>query len=154
MHEAEKPICTYSFMNIVLLFAKILLITGTTGFIGTAAALKQVPSCEFRPMEAVCINVLDASTCTHHGEKALLWREEMACAQDLGDYIYVSSDGRDLNYTKFVEQGDQRATHSAHGEDYNLHNTARLDVTTRKALLVKLVFRQRITQGERAVVEE
>lgn len=46
-----------------------------------------------------------------HGEKlyeSLLSREEMACAQDLGGYYRVPPDGRDLNYSKFVEQGEAR----------------------------------------------
>ena len=94
---------------------------------------------------------------TRHGEKlyeALLGREEMACAQDMGDYFRIPPDGRDLNYAKFVEQGQQRLTQTAHGEDYNSHNTTRLDVAGMKALLLKLDFMQRIAAGERAVAQE
>ena len=94
---------------------------------------------------------------TRHGEKlyeALLSREEMACAEDRGDYFRVPPDGRDLNYTKFVEQGDQRNTASSHAEDYNSHNTTRLDVAGMKALLLKLDFMQRIARGEHATAED
>ncbi|CAJ0696874.1 polysaccharide biosynthesis protein [Ralstonia holmesii] len=94
---------------------------------------------------------------TRHGEKlyeALLSREEMACAEDMGNYFRVPPDGRDLNYAKFVEQGESRLTTSAHGEDYNSHNTMRLDVEGMKALLLKLDFMQRIARGEHAVAEE
>ncbi|NMM11436.1 MAG: polysaccharide biosynthesis protein [Polaromonas sp.] len=94
---------------------------------------------------------------TRHGEKlyeALLSREEMACAEDRRDYFRVPPDGRDLNYGKFVEQGEQRITQSTHGEDYNSHNTTRLDVAGMKALLLKLDFMQRIARGEYAVAEE
>ena len=94
---------------------------------------------------------------TRHGEKlyeALLGREEMACAEDRGDYFRVPPDARDLNYSKFVEQGEQRMTQSTHGEDYNSHNTTRLDVAEMKALLLKLDFVQRIARGEQAVAEE
>lgn len=94
---------------------------------------------------------------TRHGEKlyeALLSREEMACAEDMGDYFRVPPDGRDLNYAKFVEEGEQRLTKSAHGEDYNSHNTTRLDVEGMKALLLKLDFMQRIARGEHAVAED
>ncbi|MCM2295582.1 polysaccharide biosynthesis protein [Rhodoferax sp.] len=94
---------------------------------------------------------------TRHGEKlyeALLSREEMACAEDMGDYYRVPPDGRDLNYAKFVEEGEQRLTQTAHGEDYNSHNTTRLDVAGMKALLLKLDFMQRIARGEHAVAEE
>jgi len=94
---------------------------------------------------------------TRHGEKlfeALLGREEMACAQDMGDYYRVPPDGRDLNYTKFVEQGDQKLTQTAHGDDYNSHNTQRLDVEGMKKLLLKLPFMQRIAAGENASAED
>lgn len=88
---------------------------------------------------------------TRHGEKlyeALLSREEMACAEDQGEYYRVPPDGRDLNYAKFVEQGEQRITRSTHGEDYNSHNTTRLDVEGMKKLLLELDFMQRIRRGE------
>ncbi len=94
---------------------------------------------------------------TRHGEKlyeALLAREEMACAEDMGDYFRIPPDTRDLNYAKFVEQGEQRITQSSHGEDYNSHNTTRLDVEGAKALLLKLEFMQRLARGELAVAEE
>lgn len=94
---------------------------------------------------------------TRHGEKlyeALLGREEMACAEDMGDYYRVPPDGRDLNYTKFVEQGDQKLTQTAHGDDYNSHNTQRLDVEGMKKLLLKLPFMQRIAAGEHASAED
>ena len=94
---------------------------------------------------------------TRHGEKlyeALLSREEMACAEDRGDYFRVPPDGRDLNYAKFVEEGEARLTQSSHGEEYNSHNTIRLDVEGMKALLLKLDFMQRIARGEAAQAEE
>lgn len=94
---------------------------------------------------------------TRHGEKlyeALLSREEMACAEDRGNYFRVPPDGRDLNYAKFVEQGEHRITQSTHGEDYNSHNTTRLDVAAMKELLLKLDFMRRIARGENAVAEE
>jgi UDP-N-acetylglucosamine 4,6-dehydratase len=94
---------------------------------------------------------------TRHGEKlyeSLLSREERACAEDLGEYFRVPPDGRDLNYAKFVEQGEQRITQAQHGEEYNSHNTTRLDVEGMTQLLLKLEFMQRIARGEYAVVEE
>ncbi|MBW7924909.1 MAG: polysaccharide biosynthesis protein [Burkholderiaceae bacterium] len=91
---------------------------------------------------------------TRHGEKlheALLSREERACAEDLGEYFRIPPDGRDLNYAKFVEQGEQRITH---GEDYNSHNTRRLDVEEMKALLLELEFMRRIARGDVATPED
>ena len=94
---------------------------------------------------------------TRHGEKlyeALLSREEMACAEDMGDYFRVPADSRDLNYGKYVDQGQQRLTQTAHEEDSNSHNTQRLDVESMKKLLLKLEGMQRIAKGERIDVEE
>jgi len=90
---------------------------------------------------------------SRHGEKlyeSLLGREERACAEDMGEYFRVPPDGRDLNYEKFVEQGEQRITQALHGEEYNSHNTTRLDVAGMKQLLLKLQFMQRIARGEDA----
>ena len=94
---------------------------------------------------------------TRHGEKlyeALLSREELACAEDMGDYYRVPQDGRDLNYAKFMEQGEERLTETSEEEDYNSHNTKRLDVEGMKQLLLKLDFMQRIARGEYAEAEE
>jgi len=91
---------------------------------------------------------------TRHGEKlyeTLLSREEMACADDLGDYYRIPPDGRDLNYSKFFEQGEERISHS---DDYNSHNTERLDTDGMTRLLMKLDFMQRIARGEEAAAEE
>jgi UDP-glucose 4-epimerase len=94
---------------------------------------------------------------TRHGEKlyeTLLGREEMACAEDMVDYFRVPPDARDLNYAKFVDEGERRITQSTHGEDYNSHNTARLDVAGMKSLLLNLDFMQRIARGEAAFLED
>ncbi len=91
---------------------------------------------------------------TRHGEKAfeaLLSREEMACAEDRGEYFRVPPDLRDLNYAKFVEQGEERISRS---EDYNSHNTQRLDVAGMQQLLLKLDFIHAIQRGEHATPEE
>lgn len=85
---------------------------------------------------------------TRHGEKAyeaLLSREEMAVAFDQGNYFRVPADQRDLNYAKYVENGDLKITQV---EDYNSHNTERLDVEGMKKLLLKLEFVRALTQGQ------
>ena len=85
---------------------------------------------------------------TRHGEKAfeaLLSREEMAVALDQGYYYRVPADQRDLNYSKYVENGDLKITQF---EDYNSHNTERLDVEGMKKLLLKLGFVRALTQGQ------
>ena len=91
---------------------------------------------------------------TRHGEKlyeALLSREEMACAEDRGDYFRVPPDLRDLNYSKFVEEGEEKISRT---EDYNSHNTQRLDIAGMQKLLLKLDFMRAIQRGEHATAEE
>ncbi|MDY4312233.1 polysaccharide biosynthesis protein [Pseudomonas putida] len=91
---------------------------------------------------------------TRHGEKlyeALLSREELVCAEDMGDYYRVPPDLRDLNYAKFVEEGETQISIT---EDYNSHNTQRLDVAGMQQLLRKLDFIRAIERGEHATPEE
>jgi UDP-N-acetylglucosamine 4,6-dehydratase len=91
---------------------------------------------------------------TRHGEKlyeALLSREEIVAAEDLGGYYRVPPDLRDLNYAKFVEQGEVKISEA---EDYNSHNTERLDIAGMQALLMKLDFMKAISSGEHVEPEE
>ena len=91
---------------------------------------------------------------TRHGEKlfeVLLSREEMVAAEDLGGYYRVPPDLRDLNYGKFVEQGEVKISEAV---EYNSHNTTRLDVAGMQALLMKLRFMQAIVRGEHVEAEE
>ena len=88
---------------------------------------------------------------TRHGEKlyeVLLSREEMACASDLGDYYKIPPDLRDLNYGKYIDSGDTNVTES---QEYNSHNTYRLDVDGMVELLGKLKFVKALKNG---VIEE
>jgi UDP-N-acetylglucosamine 4,6-dehydratase/5-epimerase len=85
---------------------------------------------------------------TRHGEKlyeVLLSREEMVAANDLGHYYCVPPDLRDLNYDKFVEEGELRISEA---EDYNSHNTTRLDSLGMRELLMKLPFMQGVASGK------
>ena len=85
---------------------------------------------------------------TRHGEKlyeALLSREEMVAAEDLGIYFRVPPDLRDLNYGKFVEQGEMRISSAT---DYNSHNTERLDIAGVQNLLMKLRIIKSILRGD------
>jgi UDP-N-acetylglucosamine 4,6-dehydratase len=85
---------------------------------------------------------------TRHGEKlyeTLLSREEMASAIDEGNYFRIPPDLRDLNYGKFVEEGEREISIS---EDYNSHNTKRLDERGMKDLLLKLDFMKNLVEGK------
>jgi UDP-N-acetylglucosamine 4,6-dehydratase len=84
---------------------------------------------------------------TRHGEKlyeTLLNREEMARAEDLGDYYRVPPDARDLNYSRFFSEG--KAEVSAAG-DYNSQNTELLGVDGIMNLLLKLKCVQEAMSG-------
>jgi UDP-N-acetylglucosamine 4,6-dehydratase/5-epimerase len=91
---------------------------------------------------------------TRHGEKlyeALLSREEMVAAEDLGGYYRVPPDLRDLNYGKFIEQGETKISEAT---DYNSHNTERLDIAGMQTLLMKVRFMQATLRGELVDAEE
>ena len=75
---------------------------------------------------------------SRHGEKlyeVLVTKEEMTNAEDLGNYFRVPADNRNLNYAKYENNGDKNLDIV---EEYNSHNTTRLDVEGMKKLLLKL----------------
>ena len=77
---------------------------------------------------------------TRHGEKlyeTLLTREEMARAEDIGNYYRIPADTRDLNYACYFTEGETEV--SGH-EDYHSHNTRQLDEDALIELLLKLHF--------------
>lgn len=88
---------------------------------------------------------------TRHGEKlfeVLLSREEMVAAEDLGEYFCVKPDLRDLNYSKFFDQGEPQVSEAI---DYNSHNTRRLDLDEMKTLLMKLPL---IREAQKGVIQD
>lgn len=122
--------------------------------------VQKAPAATIETLAKALISLLDKSEHeirvigTRHGEKlyeALLSREERVASEDMGDYYRVPPDLRDLNYGKFVEEGEAKISVS---EDYNSHNTNRLDVAGMKKLLLKLAFMQAIARGEHANAEE
>ncbi|MFT0876651.1 polysaccharide biosynthesis protein [Rhodopseudomonas sp. G2_2311] len=75
---------------------------------------------------------------TRHGEKlyeTLVSREEMAKAEDLGNYYRIPSDKRDLNYDKYFVEGEARVSRA---DDYTSHNTRRLNLDEVKKVLLGL----------------
>lgn len=77
---------------------------------------------------------------TRHGEKlyeSLLSREEAVKAIDLGDYFQIPADTRNLNYAQFFEVGDESISKT---DEYNSHNTRRLDKEKLKELLMSLPY--------------
>jgi UDP-N-acetylglucosamine 4,6-dehydratase/5-epimerase len=85
------------------------------------------------PIEPVVIG-------SRHGEKlfeTLVTHEEMAKAEDLGQYFRIPCDARDLNYDKYVQEGVEKITKT---EDYNSHNTHLLSVEEMKELLLRVDY--------------
>lgn len=85
---------------------------------------------------------------TRHGEKlfeSLVNREEMAKAEDMGDYYRIPADHRDLNYNLYFDEGDNKISQV---EEYTSHNTTRLDVEGTKKLLLKLDFIRKDVKGK------
>ena len=77
---------------------------------------------------------------TRHGEKlyeSLISREEMAKAEDMGNYYRIPADNRDLNYAQFFSEGEEKI---AQFDDYTSHNTKQLNVEQVKSLLLNLDF--------------
>ncbi|MBU3538255.1 polysaccharide biosynthesis protein [Polynucleobacter sp. UK-Gri1-W3] len=77
---------------------------------------------------------------TRHGEKlyeSLISREEMAKADDMGQYYRIPADNRDLNYAQFFSEGEQDISNL---DDYTSHNTRRLNVAEIKELLLSLDY--------------
>ena len=80
---------------------------------------------------------------TKHGEKlyeTLLTREEMVNAVDMDKYYKIPSDTRDLNYSKYFEDGEV----ITEADDYNSHNTYRLNLNE----LEKMVLDLKEIQGD------
>ncbi len=85
---------------------------------------------------------------TRHGEKlyeTLCTREEMAKAEDMGDFYRIPADNRDLNYSMYFSEGEKNLTEI---EDYHSHNTERLNVEGVKNLISKLALVKKELFGE------
>ncbi len=100
----------------------------------TVGDLAQALSELFKKDNPICI------IGTRHGEKiyeSLISREEMAKAQDMGDYYRIPADNRDLNYAQYLSEGEENITNQ---EDYTSHNTNRLNVKEIQELLCTLQY--------------
>jgi UDP-glucose 4-epimerase len=107
--------------------------------------VQKAPACTIETLAHALLELYNASNeikiiGTRHGEKlyeSLVSREEMVRAEDLGGYYRVPADNRDLNYSRYFNDGDKCLTQA---EEYHSHNTERLDVDGTKELLLKLDF--------------
>ena len=84
---------------------------------------------------------------TRHGEKlyeTLLTKEEMVKAIDMENYYRIPADTRDLNYSKFFEEGEEVITEAG---EYHSHNTHRLNEKELTELLLDLKVIQDYLKG-------
>jgi UDP-glucose 4-epimerase len=115
--------------------------------------VQKAPACTIETLTLALKKLLAVKTPvkeigTRHGEKlyeTLLTREEMATAEDMGDYYRVAADNRDLNYALYFSEGKRDLSRL---QDFNSHNAPRLDVDAMCALLKKLDCVQRALRGE------
>ena len=109
--------------------------------------VKKAPACTIGDLALTIKELFNAKNeikiiGTRHGEKlyeTLLTREEMAKAEDCGNYFRISVDTRDLNYNKFFVEGESEISRQ---KDYNSHNTRRLNIEEIKEMLVKIDYIQ------------
>lgn len=105
--------------------------------------VRKAPACTMGDLATAMKNLFQARNEVkvigiRHGEKiyeALARQEELRRADDMGDYLRVAMDGRDLNYEEYFAKGDVPESGQ---EDYTSHNTERLDVAQVEALLLTL----------------
>jgi UDP-N-acetylglucosamine 4,6-dehydratase len=109
--------------------------------------VQKSPSCSIADLAEALRQIFDAPAMikiigTRHGEKlyeSLVSREEMAKAHDMGRYFRIPADNRDLNYDKFIVQG-QLETNLV--DDYTSHSAERLSIPEIKKLLLSLQYIQ------------
>ena len=109
--------------------------------------VQKAPSCSIADLAEAIQQIFGIRTPvkiigTRHGEKlyeSLVSREEMAKAQDMGRYYRIPADNRDLNYDKFIVEGQVEANSV---DDYTSHSSERLTVPEIKELLLTLRYIQ------------
>ena len=105
--------------------------------------IKKAPACTVYDLAQALLELFDSDVKIkiigmRHGEKlyeTLASSEEVARSEEFDDYYRVSMDDRDLNYEKYFSEGDKDASAL---EDYNSHNTERLNVEQVKQVLMSL----------------
>ena len=90
---------------------------------------------------------------TRHGEKlyeTLCTREEMAKAEDMGEFYRIPADNRDLNYAQYFSEGE---TDVSKIEDYHSHNTEQQGIEGMKKLLSNLPLIKKEVFGDLSAIQ-
>jgi UDP-glucose 4-epimerase len=105
--------------------------------------VRKAQSCSVQDLAQATINLFQSKSTievigTRHAEKlseVLATREELARADDLGEFFRVKADKRDLNYSQYVEKGD---VSQGQFEDYDSHTVERMNIAEVEMLLLTL----------------
>ena len=104
--------------------------------------VRSAPSCSVGDLAQALINILgsDSEIKTigmRHSEKmheTLASKDELLRSEDMGDYLRLSMDDRDLNYNKYLSEGDKKVVQT---EDYTSQNTTRLTLKEIEKMLLE-----------------
>jgi len=115
--------------------------------------IQKAPAVTIRTLAEALFEIFDFPVDIHeigtrHGEKlfeSLLTREELANADDMGNYYRVPFDSRDLNYGNYIGRGQSAVSVT---DDYTSHNTHRLTKDEMKEMLLSLDYIQRSLSGQ------
>lgn len=113
--------------------------------------VRKAPACTVADLAVALKNLFQSEVPvnvigTRHAEKlfeTLATAGEIAQSEDMGDYLRVRMDDRDLNYAKYFTEG---STEEASLEDYTSHNTEQLTIPQVEQLLLSLPDVQRELQ--------
>ena len=108
--------------------------------------IKKAPACTILDLAKALKNLFKSDVPEEvigirHGEKiyeTLATREELARAEDMGDYYRIQSDNRDLNYTNYRQYFSEGDLKEVEREDYTSHNTTRLTVEETEMVVARL----------------
>ena len=109
--------------------------------------VQKAPACTVLELATAVKEIFDSNVGIkiigpRHGEKAyetLLTKEEYVKVTDYGNYFKIPADNRDLNYAKYVTEGNDLIRTQ---EEYNSDNTNRVNVEQVKEMLLKLPYIQ------------
>ena len=104
--------------------------------------VRNAPSCSVGDLAQALINILGSDSVVktigmRHGEKmheTLASKDELLRSEDMGDYLRLSMDDRDLNYNKYLSEGDKKVVQT---EDYTSQNTTRLTLKQIEKMLLE-----------------
>ncbi len=107
--------------------------------------VQKSPAATIEDLAVVLMEIFNSNTeiktiGTRHGEKlyeSLLSKEEAIRSIDMGNYFKVPADSRDLNYSQYFDSGSDKIELV---DEYNSHNTYRLNQKELKALLLDLPY--------------